>query len=332
MTEKWTLQSFVENARNFTTARVLQTACHLNIFDAIPDGGIDSKKLAFSQELHSRAVELFCNALVSLELLEKRKEKYFLTDFSKKYLLSKGEHYIGYLIKHLHELMESWVDLGKVLKTGKPVSTLMNMAKKPAEAKLFTLTMHTISALQAPQVVKLVDLTPYNKLLDIGGGPGTYAIHFCKEYPKLSATILDLPAILSTSRDVVKKYGMNDRFSFRPADYNRDTIPEGYDVALLSNIVHMESNEANAQLIKKVYTSLKKPGLIIIQDYMMNEILTEPTDAALFALTMLVKTEKGRCYSFSEVENWLVTAGFKNIKELKPTLPERRASLILGYK
>ena len=332
MAQNWTLQSFTESARTWTIPRTLHIACHLNLFDGIPPDGIDARQLAFSMELHTRALEVFCNALTSLELLEKRKEKYFLTDFSKKYLLSSSEYYIGYLIKHQYELMASWMDFEKVLKTGKPVNTLMNMAKKPDEAKLFTLTMHTISALAAPKIVKLVDLSPYHKLLDIGGGPGTYAIHFCKEYPQLLGAVLDLPAVLSVSKDIVKKYGMSARFSFIPANYNRDPLPQGYDVALLSNIIHIESHEMNGQLIKKVYDSLKSPGLIIIQDYMMNQELTEPTDAALFALTMLIKTEKGRCYSFNEVENWLSYAGFKNIREIKPTLPERRATLILGYK
>ena len=71
MAQNWTLQSFTESARTWTIQRTLHIACHLNLFDGIPPDGIDARKLAFSMELHTRALEVFCNALTSLELLEK---------------------------------------------------------------------------------------------------------------------------------------------------------------------------------------------------------------------------------------------------------------------
>jgi len=43
----------------------------------------------------------------------------------------------------------------------------------------------------APQIVPLIDLSSRTHLLDLGGGPGTYAIHFCLHNPRLRGTVRD---------------------------------------------------------------------------------------------------------------------------------------------
>ncbi len=326
-----TRDAFLEMTRSFIPARTIQVACSLDLFDAIPAQGMPSRQLARKLNMNPHACELFCNALVGLGLLMKSNNLFALTSFSKEYLLSSSKNYLGYWVKHLADLMNSWICFDKTLQTGKSFKNLSEMTKDRAEARDFTLTMYTISSIYAPLLTSLVNLSSYKRMLDIGGGPGTYSIHFCKAYPQLSATILDLPTVLSVTKKIVKQYKMFNRISFLPANYNRDPIPPGFDVAFLSNIVHLESPETNIALFKKIYNALESKGMILIQDYVLNSDHTEPLDAALFSLSMLLLTDKGRCYGADEIKTWLKQAGFKRSFEVSPT-PPRKTSLIYAYK
>jgi len=315
----WNRDKLVDLARGFVPARTLQSACTLNLFDAIPPDGISNRDLAKSLKIHVRGCETLCHALCALEILRKENNQFFNTKYSKRYLRSDSEDYIGYQIKHLKTLMDHWVSLEQTLKSNQRSKNLPALFKRADEARDFTLTMHTISSRTAPILAENIDLSMKNRLLDIGGGPGTYSIYLAKKQPRLHVTLLDLPLVLKTSKKIVRQFGMSKKFDFYPADYTRDDLPPNHDVALLSHIIHMESAEMNAYLFKKVYDSLKANGLLIIQDYVMNEDLTQPADGALFAMTMLLMTEKGRCYSFKEISGWLKEAGFKRIEKLSPS-------------
>ncbi len=45
----------------------------------------------------------------------------------------------------------------------------------------------------AERVAQTVDLSGLTRLLDLGGGPGSYAIALAKKYPALEAVVFDLP-------------------------------------------------------------------------------------------------------------------------------------------
>jgi hypothetical protein len=59
---------------------------------------------------------------------------------------------------------------------------------------------------------------------------------------------------------------------------------------------------------------LKLGGGLIIVDLFLNTDLTQPYNAALFSLTMLMFTATGRTYSFNETETLLRKVGFGKLK------------------
>jgi len=77
------------------------------------------------------------------------------------------------------------------------------------------------------------------RLLDLGGGPGTYAIHFCLAHPDLHAVIYDRPTTAPFAHATVDKFGLTGRIEFHPGDFVSDPIGGGpYDAAWLSHILH----------------------------------------------------------------------------------------------
>ena len=74
---------------------------------------------------------------------------------------------------------------------------------------MFNMAMNT-----APRLVPLADLSGRRRLLDLGGGPGTYAIHFCRHNPDLQATVFDLPTTRPFALKTIERFGLGDRVGF----------------------------------------------------------------------------------------------------------------------
>ena len=135
--------------------------------------------------------------------------------------------------------------------------------------------------------------------------------------PEIEATVFDLPNVVPITKKFLEKEGFSDKIKTHAGDYTKNDLPEGFDLAFLSAIIHSNSLEINQDLIKKCFNSLNKNGKIVIQDWIMNNDRTQPTSGAIFAINMLVGTEAGDCFTEQEVTEMLNAAGFKNISRIE---------------
>ena len=129
----------------------------------------------------------------------------------------------------------------------------------------------------------------------------------------------------------IKRFNLDDKIHTQVLDFFKDNLPTGYDVALLSHIIHFLDEEKDKMLLKKIYYSLPndRNGAIIISEYLLNDEKSGPIPSALMSLTMIVDQPQGRNYSFSEVLKMLIDVGFTNI-EKKPLAGP--AEIVIGYK
>ena len=127
----------------------------------------------------------------------------------------------------------------------------------------------------------------------------------------------------------IQKNKMTKKVDVASGDYHTNVLPKGYDLVFLSAVIHINSYEENVKLIKKCSSSLNKGGQLVIQDQVMNEERTKPATGALFALNMLVGTEKGDTYTEKEICQWYKKAGLQFEKRID--IPSGNA-LIVGRK
>lgn len=217
----------------------------------------------------------------------------------------------------------------EALKTGRPVL----YDKKDTEDLFdeeFTKGMFSLSRGSAETIYSMVDLNKRRKLLDLGGGPGTYSVILCRKNKKLRAVIFDLPKVINIANHFIKKFGMECRIIGEVGDYFKDDLGYGYDAVLVSHIIHLYNMKKVEFLLKKVYSSMLKNGRIIISDfYLFDKERTKPVHNTLFALKMLLFTEKGRGYSIPEVKKMLKDIGFRKIKH---KIMPGRSTIVTGVK
>ena len=183
----------------------------------------------------------------------------------------------------------------------------------------------------AEVVARMLDLSGVREILDVGAGPGTYAIELCRKNPKLRATLFDLPNTLQITRRCVEAAGLRERIHLVAGDYRHDVIPGDYGLIFLSNIIHSEGEEENRALMRKLDGCLEARGRIVIKDHVLDASLTRPAPGAVFALLMLLTTRHGRCYSLDEIKAWLYDAGLSSVEEMVLPAPFT-SSLVVASK
>ncbi len=319
-------------AGGYAEARAIQAAIELGVFEALRNFST-ALQLAGSLGCDPRAMELLLDALVSIGILDKTGSVYSLNDASSTYLVKSSPKYLGGMIAFDASLWNAWGCLAESIRTGKPARSPDMYQNRSEETERFIGAMDSLVRARgdAEIVPQHLDLSGVRTMLDVGSGPATYPIEFCRRYPALQATIFDLRATLQITEKFVRDAGMRDRINLVAGDYRTDKIPGSYDLVYLSNIIHGEGDEDNNRLISKLYGCIESGGRIVIKDHILDDSCTQPTSGAVFALMMLLTTERGKCYSYAEVKAWLAKAGFGDIHEV-PLPPPLTSSLVIGTK
>jgi len=307
----------------------LHAAVKLDLFTVIgKENKADPASIAEKTGVQERSLSMLLNALCPMGLLKKHHNTYSNTPEADTFLSKGSPRYVGYMIMHHHHLVESWSRLDESVMTGKPVRS--NVSRENGEYReSFLMGMFNLAMGLAPQVVPLIDLSKRKRLLDLGGGPGTYAIHFCKHNPGLTATVFDLPTTRPFAEKTIARFDLKESIGFKDGNYVTGTIEGNYDVVWLSHILHGESPLDCEKIVKKAVSTLDPGGLIIIHDFILNNSKDAPLFPALFSLNMLLGTKGGQAYSESELFSMLEKAGVKQVKRT-PFVGPNESGIITG--
>jgi SAM-dependent methyltransferase len=306
----------------------LHAGVKLDLFSIIGGNELTADYIAAKLNADADGVERLLNALTAMELMVKTGDKYKNTEGANAFLVKKAPGYTGYMIMHHHHLMESWNRLDEAVISGKPVRQRVAFSSEEWREN-FLMGMYNMAMSVAPKVVPEIDLAGKKRFLDLGGGPGTYAIHFCLYNQNLKATVYDLPTTRPFAEKTIAGFGLSHRIDFQDGDYTKMGIQGKYDVVWLSHILHGESPETCRDIVQKAVAVLDSGGMIIIHEFILNDTMDSPLFPALFSLNMLLGTDGGRSYSKSQISEMLSEAGVKNIKRILVATPND-SGIILG--
>ena len=322
----WNVGRLLGVSGSYWQACTLHAGVKLGVFSRIEAGDVTAEQIAGGLGSDARGMSVLLNALAAMKLVEKTGDRYVNSPFSKTFLVKESPQYIGYMVMHHHHLVEAWSRLDQAIVSGRPVRERGHSDHEERES--FLMGMFNMAMGIAPRLAGVIDLKGRRHLLDLGGGPGTYAIHFCLANPGLTATIADLPTSRPFAEKTISRFGLSDRIMFIPCNYLQDDISGSYDVAWLSHILHGEGPDECQMIINKAVSSLEPGGMMMIHDFILNDTSDGPLFAAIFSLNMLVNTDKGRSYTESQIREMMAEAGLKDIQRLPFEGPTQSGILI----
>ncbi len=286
---------------SFMPARIVLTANNYRIFDHLGGSGKTAASLSRDLKSDERATELVLNSLVSLGLLKKINNRYSNAPVSARYLVKGKPGYQGDILAHYSVLWDNWSGLDTVLKTGRPL-------RRSHDHESFILGMHNLASLKEKDVIRGLDLRGVRRLLDLGGGPGTYSMAFARK--KIDVTLLDFPDTFRISRRLIRQAGLEKKIHLLPGDFTMDDWGSGYDMVFISQIFHSYTAEDCLGLLRRSRAALNPGGRVVVQEFYLDDSKTNPRVGAIFAINMLVNTPGGRTYTPREMSGWMKKAGF----------------------
>ncbi len=317
---EWHPGELLELSGYFWKTCTLHAAVKLDVFTLIGEERLTAVEVSEKLDAAPDAVERLLNALVAMELLIKAKNAYSNTPSSLELLSKDSPKYLGHIIMHHHHLVGSWSQLDESVKSGQPIRERSSFSQEEWRES-FLMGMFNMAMSMAPLLVPGVDLSSRRHLLDLGGGPGTYAIHFCRQNPQLKATVFDLPTTQPFAEKTIKRFDLSDRIDFVGGNYIEDEIKGAYDAAWLSHILHGEGPDECQRIIQKTVAALEPGAIIIIHEFILNNSMDSPLFPALFSLNMLLGTDSGQAYSEQQLMDMLAAAGAKDIQRLPIQTP-----------
>lgn len=299
--------------------KILLTAVKLDVFSTVGEQPKAAQDIAGRLQADPHTLSLLLNALVAMKLLTKDGDLYGNSSTSLKHLTRHSAQYVGHLLL-LHDAeWNNWGKLEETIRTGRRAVDRHVFETDPELGSNVLAVLNRIGRQSGPDLAKRLKLSGRERLLDLGGGAGTNAIAFCQVYPKLPATVFDLPATLKLTEKTVNDAGLESRITLHAGDFNRDPLGGPYDVVLMSDILHYQTFQMNQELVEKVFASLAPGGRLVIKDRFLDAAGTGPAWTTAFAVHILLNTQKGSCFQAGEAMQWLRTAGFGSVMELEKT-------------
>jgi SAM-dependent methyltransferase len=310
----------------------LHAGVKLDVFTLIGKDTMTAPEIAEKTGWDARGTTMLLDALAAMDLLTKTSRGYANTQAAGEFLSKNSDQYIGYMIQHHHHLADSWVRMDEAVTQGGPIRERPSVSSDQWR-EAFLMGMFNNAMATAPDVAKSVDLSGCTRLLDMGGGPGTFAIHFCKANPRLTAVVFDLATTRPFAEKTIERFRLSDRIQFAEGDYTTGDVPldQEFDAAWLSHVLHGEGPDKAADIVAHAAKTLVPGGQMLIHDFILADTRDRPEFAALFSLNMLLGTDSGQSYSESEIRDMMTAAGLTDIARLDYSGPTQ-SGILKGIK
>jgi len=293
-------------------------ALELQVFEAF-DAPMSVEELVSKTGYSTRGIKALLAMLKIRGLLDRHEGRYQLNNLSRTYMLKDSPYYWGPFfswtsasLPNYKIYMENIRD-GETKEEREAADGWESGEMDPEFARTITDYMHCHSIASAVGMSQTCDFSGVNKLLDVGGGSGCYAIAIANANTDMQATIMELKPVCAVAEDYIAKAGVSDRVDTKAVDMFREAWPEGYDAHFFANVFHDWSFETCAELAKKCYASLAPGGRICLQEMLLDEGEDNPAAPVAFSFLMTWGT-KGQQFTLDELRGILESAGFKNIR------------------
>lgn len=306
--EDWQLLDLVTGYQH---AAAITTAHRLGVFSALGRAPRSAGDLATELAADPSNLAALLEALVGIGLLESDGAGYAATTYTVERLGPGGE--MGAVVAKEAVFARAWSRLDEVMIAGRPVMEpwLSQLDRNPEQARAFLYALDVLARIGGPPLHELDELAPGKRVLDVGGGLGTYARLLSAAGSQV--TLVDYPLVAGWASEELEGTGVEvvgvDLF-----EHPSCGVPPGsMDAALVSHLLHDVAEGQAVGLLRRVRAALAPGGHIVVNDFAGDS--GPGAFGALFDVMMRVETG-GAAHSSATMESMLAGVGFERIRRL----------------
>ena len=317
----------------FVYSQVLLACVRLKLFDLLRQGPLTVEEIAHGLALSEDACGRLLTAAAALRLVERRSRgRYGLGGLGAAMLTSPG---LATMVEHHALLYRDLDDPIRLLRGERRApeagasSKATNLASYWPYAEGDTgagrdaVTDYTglMAATQpaiAQEILDAYDFKPHRRLMDVGGGNGTFLIAAARRAPHLDLVLFDVPAVADLAAAKFEEAGIAGRATAAGGDFVRE-LPKGADVISLIRVLLDHDDTTALAILRSVRAALPQDGALIVAEPMAETPGAEKV-AAYFSF-YLMAMGGGRPRTEQQLRSLLNAAGFSRIERRSTCLP-----------
>lgn len=316
-------QALFDLTAGFVYSQIAFAAVRSGLLKRLAEGPVDIAELGALLALDRDGVLRLLRAAVALKLAEAAGPDRYALGVEGAALL--GAPGVAAMIEHHALLYADLADPLALLKRGGgggALATYWTYAEKGApdaeQAAAYSGLMTASQAMVAAQVLDAYDIARHRRLLDIGGGEGTFLRAVAERAPKVERVLFDLPAVADRARAGFARDGLV--LDAVGGSVFEDHLPRGADVVSLIRVLHDHDDGPALAFLKAARSALPSGGTLLIGEPMAEAAGAERMGDAYFGFYLLAMGS-GRPRPASETIDMCRTAGFASARSVSTAMP-----------
>lgn len=312
----------------FTYSQVLYTCIRIGLIDMLVAGPLNTSAIAARAGWPEHRMARLLKAATALDLIETTSTGAHTLGIHGAALA--GNPWIARFVEHHHLLYADLADPLPLLRGEAPRTSLQNFwgyarSNAPQDlddtaASAYTSLMAASQQAVAAEILASYDFRPHRRLVDIGGGNGSFIAAAASRHPHLSFTLFDLPAVADIARQRFAREGLTPRVDISKGSFLSDELPLGADVMSLVRVIHDHDDDSVITLLKAVHRALPPGGRLIVAEPLSGHRKTAPVADAYFGLYFAAMGQ-GRTRSPSEIGALAKESGFSAWRDQATRMP-----------
>jgi predicted O-methyltransferase YrrM len=221
--------------------------------------------------------------------------------------------------------LRAWPEVVHAVKTGDTAFSKVfgkeifaHVTTNAEAGQAFDEAMASYTAATSNAVVGAYDFSPFEKIVDVGGGNGALIAAILKQVPRAAGLTFDLPPSAERARANLGAQGLAGRCEVVGGDFF-ESVPSGGDAYALKMIVHDWDDARSIAILKNVRKAIRPDGRVLIMEAVIDAANGVGAPGKLLDINMLVMTG-GRERTADEFAALYRASGFELVRII-PTGP-----------
>ena len=300
-------------ALGFMAAKHLFVASAIGVFEKLAGGPATLDELAAKCGIPQRTLGISADAMVSLGLLEREGNRLRNSATAAAFLSGGAGPDLRPILRFWDHISYGlWTNLEGAVRTGEGQSQFHRFSEE--QQQIFSAGVEAFSAGAAAALAVAYDFSQHHRILDVGGGTGSFLIAILRRHPAVLGTLFELPGACAVARQRLAGIPEGARVTVVEGDAVTDPLPDNHDVLIVANTVHVLSMAHNLDLLKKVRAHAAAGARLLLVDLWMDPTHTQPPAAPLMSGEFLVMSGEGQAYGEDDADSWLGQTGWRKIE------------------
>ncbi len=312
----------------FVYSQIAFACVGLGVLDAVRSGPVEIEALAARADLPVARATILFDAAIAIGLLSRRSgQRIGLGAQGAAIVANPG---ISAMIRHHALLYRDLADPVALLRADCTDGQIRRFwayagggGRAPEDAQEiagYSALMAHSQHLIAESIIAAVSFANFRRVLDVGGGDGTFISAVASSAPSLEAIVFDLPAVAERAAGNFGKLGIADRCIAIGGDFLAEPLPSGCDALTLVRVLHDHDDGDAIRLLGAARRALAPGGTIVIAEPMSGVPGSHVVSDAYFGFYFLAMGS-GRARSPTAISEMLRKAGFGDVRRISSRRP-----------